>query len=247
MSLEEFNSKLEVLQAIPEKEIKSPNMPVDVFLQESENLYQWCQADQAALTNTGLDWTLVEDLPARTGALRHAESVWFSQRYDRQEAQKLWNEKSPAAYDLRSQILHDMHFAYRKDDALAARVSQISDGAGHADMIQDLYDMAVLGKENPAPLQAISFDLALLDQAEATAGELGELLGLATTSREDNSAARVMRDRAYTHLKEAVDEIRDCGQYVFWRDGARLKGYVSMYRRRQNRSSSSVPIEEQTD
>ena len=34
-----------------------------------------------------------------------------------------------------------------------------------------------------------------------------------------------MRDKAYTHLKQAVDQVRECGQYVFWRNEARLKGY----------------------
>lgn len=32
---------------------------------------------------------------------------------------------------------------------------------------------------------------------------------------------KVWRDKASTHLKQAVDEIRECGQYVFWRDEAR--------------------------
>jgi hypothetical protein len=38
-------------------------------------------------------------------------------------------------------------------------VSAITDGSGHADMIQDLNDIAVLGRENPDPLTAIGFDL----------------------------------------------------------------------------------------
>jgi len=64
--------------------------------------------------------------------------------------------------------------------------------------------------------------LTLLNQAEATAGKLGELLGLTTTDRQDNSAARVIRNLAYTHLNEAVDEICDCDQYLFWRNDARF-------------------------
>jgi hypothetical protein len=36
-----------------------------------------------------------------------------------------------------------------------------------------------------------------------------------------------MRDKAYAFMKLAVDEIRATGQYAFWRDEDRKKGYVS--------------------
>ena len=56
-----------------------------------------------------------------------------------------------------------------------------------------------------------------------------------------------MRDKAYTHLKQAVDEVRECGQYVFWRNEARLKGYSSRYFRKAcaaARSSSADNVSE---
>jgi hypothetical protein len=37
------------------------------------------------------------------------------------------------------------------------------------------------------------------------------------------------RDRAFTYLKQAIDEIRECGRFVFWRNPDRLKGYTSDY------------------
>jgi len=100
-----------------------------------------------------------------------------------------------------------MQFAYRNDTALAQRVSEIYEGRTQADMIQDLNDIAVLGKANTAPLEAVSMDLTLLDQAAATADEMAEILGQATVGKEDKSPSRIIRDKAYSHLKEAVDEI----------------------------------------
>ena len=47
-------------------------MPVDVYLQEAENLYHWCQDDEAQLTGAGLAWNLVQEIPVRAGALREA-------------------------------------------------------------------------------------------------------------------------------------------------------------------------------
>ncbi|MCX6580051.1 MAG: hypothetical protein NT166_07690 [Candidatus Aminicenantes bacterium] len=40
-----------------------------------------------------------------------------------------------------------------------------------------------------------------------------------------------IRDQAYTYLKEAVDEIRRTGQYVFRRNKERYIGYISMHLR----------------
>jgi len=39
----------------------------------------------------------------------------------------------------------------------------------------------------------------------------------------------IIRDQAFTYLKLAVDEIRECGKFAFWRNPDRLKGYISKY------------------
>ena len=44
----------------------------------------------------------------------------------------------------------------------------------------------------------------------------------------------MIRDKAYTLLKWAVDEIRECGRFVFWRTPERLKGYSSPYWQARN-------------
>ena len=64
--------------------------------------------------------------------------------------------------------------------------------------------------------------------------EMAELLSRSTTDRAEDNQARVTRDKAYTLLKQAIDEIRSVGQYVFWRDAQRYKGYVSAYFKRHN-------------
>lgn len=244
---DDYLAKLDVIKAIPVDQLKKMSIPLDAYLQEAENLYQWCQGDQAELTGAGLDWTLVQDLAVRAGACREAQSLWFKDRFTKEEAEKLWQEKSPAAYDLRDEILHAMRFAYRKRPDLLNRVSAITEGSGHADMIQDLNDASILGKENSEPLAAIGFDLTLLDTAATIAAELGELYARATTDRADNSETRIIRDQAYTHLKEAVDEIFVCGQYVFHKNPDRLKGYHSAYLRKQRNARKNSAPEEPAD
>jgi hypothetical protein len=145
-------------------------------------------------------------------------------------------KQSPEAYAFRNDLLASFRFAFRKDDALLSRVSAIAEGSGHADLIQDLNDLAVLGRENPDPLTAIGFDLTQLDLAATRADELANLLAEANGDKADPNYSKTIRDKAYTHLKELVDEIREAGKYVFRNDKNRLKGYSSSYWKKQNRT-----------
>jgi len=243
-SAEDYAAKLAAIEAIPDDQLKSPNMPVDVFLQEVENTVKWVQDDKDKLIAAGLDWTLVDDMPARAGALREAQSLWYKERFAREEAQKEWSEKSPDAYDLRDTLLHTFRYAFRNEADLTSRIAIIAEGSGNADMIQDLNDLSLLGKDHTDLLTAVGFDITLLDTAATTSAEMAALLSQATVDRSDQNKERIIRDKAYLYLKQALDEVRVCGQFVFWRNDARLKGYVSQYfknRRKKNNTNSDEP------
>ena len=233
-STTDYNELLPVISAINPADILTLNIPIDVFVQEAENLYHWCTGDQQALTKVGLDWNLVLGLPARAGACREAQSLWNKERNTRQEAEQAWKDEAPAAFDLRNQLIHSLRFAFRKFDGLLSRVDEIDLGDTNADMVQDLNDLSVLGKANPEPLSAINFDLSLLDVAAELSDRMGDLLGATNGERKEVSEAMLIRDKAYTYLKQAVDEIRECGKFAFWRNPERLKGYYSEYWQKAN-------------
>lgn len=230
----DYNELLPVVMAIKTADVLTPNMPIDVLVQEAENLYHWCKDDQQALTKVGLDWNLVLGLPVRSGACREAQSLWIKERNTRQQAEQDWKNQAPAAFDLRDQLIHSFRFAFRKHDGLLTRVDEIAQGDTNSDMVQDLNDLAVLGKSNTDLLAAINFDLSLLDQAADLADRMGDLLGATNGERKTVSEAMVIRDQAYTYLKQAVDEIRECGKFVFWRNPDRMKGYVSEFWQKRN-------------
>ncbi len=236
MSKEAFDSKEAIYAQIPNSEIKYPDIPVDIAVQEAEDLYVWCQADKEKLVKAALDWQLVKDLPVRTGSCRYIQSQWQKEYNLKKDAKQLWEERSAPAYELRNELLHHLTFAYEKIPDLLAQVRKIAEGSGHADMIQDLSDLAALGKANPAPLQKIQLDMAIFDKAETDSGELAVLLANYNGSKMEDNHVRVLRDKAYSHMKEAMDEIRRTGQYVFWKDDSRRKGYISKYNKSKRRS-----------
>lgn len=227
---EDYEKKPEVISSIEDNQINSPHhIPVDVYIQEADTLYHWVQEDKEVLTAVGLSWEFVEDLPIRCGVLIEAEALWHTQKNTREKSSQKWKNLSPLAYDLRNRLLTDFRFAFRKHPDLLNTIKGISKGNSLSKMIQSLNDLSVLGKENHQLLEAINFDMSLLEKAAKTSREMALLLAETCASRMKHSKTKKIRDQAYTHLKEAVDEIRLCGQYVFRQNKDRFIGYRSNY------------------
>jgi hypothetical protein len=246
-NIDDYNASIDAIRAIADDKALEPTMPVDVFLQEAENLYQWSMMDVAALATIGITSTVINELPVRAGACREAQSRWFKDRNSQLEAQRLWAEQSPLAYALRDELLHAFRYAYRNDTALLARVAEIAEGSTHADMIQDLNDLSVLGNNNPVPLQAIGFDLGKLTQSATTSDAMANLLAMANGDRASQSETKKIRDKAFAYLKESVDQIREAGKYLFWKNENRYKGYVSKFWADSNRQKTTTTSATPTD
>ena len=229
MSTENLAACLAQIKALTSDETQSPSLPVNVFLQESEDTFHWVSEDMPLLETIGMSEEKRLDLNVRTGACREAQSLWNKEYRSTKDAEKQWLSLSPVAYDLHDELIHKYRFAFRNNDELLGRVSEIAKGTGHSDMIQDLNDLAVLGRENEALLTPINFDLTLLDTAAETSANCADVLAIANGSKQKGNESRVLRDKAYTYLKQSVDEFRAAGKYLFWKNPDRLKGYSSAY------------------
>jgi hypothetical protein len=235
---EDYNKKIEIIKTITDDRIKVPHhIPVGIYIQEAEKLYTWCQDDKEELKAKGLDWTVVEDLPIRCGALIESESQWQIEQKLRRKAEKIWVRESPKGYDLRNVLIHHFNYAFRDDSLLIGWIREIAGRLTHSGMIRGLKDLSALGKANQGLLTNIGFDLTLLDMASQTSDALNSKYAAGSWKSEDYREAKKIRNQAFTHLKEAVDLIREYGRYVFWRNAYRLKGYRSDYRRMLNKRS----------
>ena len=231
MSKENFEAEEEAILAIDEKLVKPPEVPVSISLQEAEDLGVWAAVDIKRLKYRGLDISLIDSLDSRIGALRYQQGNWQADTDSRERALKEWKAQNPSGYDLRAVLFHFMRFAYQDDRKLMLRLNEIAENSGHADMVQDLMSLSLLGTKNTDPLKEIKFDLAELDRAATLSGTLGDLLALNNGDKKKVNPVKHLRDRTYTHLKMAVDKIRSYGKLEFWREPDRLVGYSSDYRR----------------
>ena len=206
-------------------------MPIGIYLQECEKLHTRASADFPNLTAVGMTAELLAKLLPYTGALRTAESNWAELNTVRDEAKEAWKAEWPAFLKFRTDLIENMDFAYRNDEALLKKQTVNKQGDSQADAIQDMAKLSVLGKANLAPLEAIFYDVTLVDKATEDADKMAGLLGAVNGHMYVDDEIKVIRDQSYTLLKQVVDEIRKYGRFVFRNDADLARPYSSKYNR----------------
>ncbi len=248
--IEDYESILDQLAAIGDDEIQTPhNVPVYAFISEADLLHKWVQKDKDQLIAAGLDWALVEHLPVRSRALTEAEARWSVNRKTVHPWQEEWQTLAPRGIELRKTLLHCFRFAFRNQKGPMEILKHVTKGRGYADLIQDLNQLVFLAKEREAPLTAINFDFSLLEQAEETAQRMTKLYAEVTGKRKEQNETLLIRNQVYTLLKQAVDEIRHVGRFVFHQNKHRLAGYRSQHMqrasaRRKERAKTPKPAKD---
>lgn len=114
----------------------------------------------------------------------------------------------------------------------------IAERGSDSEVAQNLNDLSVLGRQNAAALAAVGFPVSRIAEAAEASDVLAVRLAEAELDRRGDDAVKLVRDQAYTHLKEAVDAVREHGQYVFWKESDKARGYASAYARRSRRASA---------
>jgi hypothetical protein len=232
MSKESYEQLAEAIEAV--SDTVKPNLPIAVVLQEAEELAVWCVHDRLLLESAGLDWALVEQLPIRAAACRYLETQWQCELNAQSDLKKQWLQQQELGKQLRLDLIRHFRFAFRDLPDGPDHLKKMGSKVRRADMIQDLCNQAILGRAYQAQLAAISFDLSLLDQAEHLSEELRELHARVQAQDGKRVQVRRVRDRAYTYLRQAIDEIRQYGKFALRAQPNRLRGYASPYSRKNS-------------
>lgn len=223
------------LNAIPREQLLRPTMPVSIVLQESENAFKIAEEDRDILMGVGLNWQMVEELPDASDALRITQGGWTEQRFKQHESYAVWKQAAQKGYDLRDELVRAQRYAYSNHPDLLRQVTIIAKGNSHADMIQDLTDLSIQGLRNPEPLEDIKFDLEKLQLAASMAHQLADQYAESERDSDKDREAKVLRDRAYTLVKQTLDKVYAAGQYAFWDNFERQQVYRSYYKLQANR------------
>ena len=224
-----YTKHFDTFTAIQEKDTETPKMPREDVIGEAEELKVTAFEDNVALIDASIDPKYIKTIDERIGAYSHASSLHETSLYAKSDALQKWKELEDEAYEFKWELIHALRFAVRKNPDQLKLVKKIAEGRGRRDLSVDFKDINVLGRKNKEALTEINFDFSKLEKAGKMHDSLCDLLADANTTPEEIAEAKTAAYQAYTWLKEAVDEIREYGQFRFWKDEDRLNRYKSDY------------------
>ncbi|RUT78280.1 hypothetical protein DLK05_09420 [Ancylomarina longa] len=209
-------------------------MPFEIYIYEAERLHTRASTDIAQLRHVGMPTDLLDKLSTRIKALRRANLNWVELTNDKKLARETWKAEAPGLLNLRKSLIENMQFAYRNNADLLNILVKIKNHHTMAEFCLDLARLAALGKKNPEPLETIHFNLDLCDEAIQKSERMTELRINIDGKMYIPNNILMIRNKAFTLLKECVDEIRSYGKFVF-RDNPELaKAYRSQHHRERN-------------
>ncbi len=240
---DQYNVLQPTYRSLSPGEIIPLKMPPSEALAEAELLTLQAQKDRDALLARGCPADPIDGLDTLTGGFAFAQAHYEAHIQVDDGFKKSWKENVDAAYSLRKTLMKEMAFAYRHNAEATKSLEAIQQGRGHYDMILDLLSLSILGRLNPAELEAIRFDPALLDQAKQMHDRLSQALAGARIKGKGADEALDMRECAWTRLKQAIDLVREYGQFVFANNPPHAELYTSNYYRSLGKAGSKTRMQ----
>jgi hypothetical protein len=235
---QDFERLTPELMAIDGKEVREPDMPVDEAVKENEIMSAAAQRNKDAFVAVNFDTGLIEKCALSGGALRYTQATLTATIGEVKEAAALWTAEEPKGYATRKELLAALAYATRNVPDAQKAIKAVRKGAGGADMVQDLLALVQLGKKYGTHLEAIKFNMGLIDEAETLANRLGKLYANAFIEK-GSKEAKLLRDRAFTYMRQVMGEILDAAEYVFRNEPDKLEPYYSAYRNRKRNYSDT--------
>lgn len=228
-STEAFEKHRTKIEAVSEEEMLSPHMPREEIVGENRAFNLNVQADAELLLKNGLDPEYLSSLDERISAFAHTYALYETSQFGKPEARLQWEQKFPEVNDFKWDMIDTLLYALRKekDSKKVEQIKMIAKGKGKRDLVFDLKDISFAIENNRPALEKINFDFLNAEKSRNWFDEFSNLLAASEMSPAELDEAKTMAFKAYTYLMQAVKEIRDCGQFVFRKDEARLALYKS--------------------
>lgn len=216
--------------------MKRNSIPIACLIQEANDLYLFCNNDKKELLSEGVDWGEVERLPELLEKCNDAE-VDYQLYIDSSkiETVKLKNLVLRCR-KLRTSIAEKLRAIATRTNNLFA-VPSYRKNWSREELLQDLNDLAVIGKDNLEILHSYKFDLTQLDLASKLSVELSEKIVEVLVSKPSESNQKAVRDKLAQELTFLISRIRTAGKAAFIDNPLRRKVYACEYFREKKNQS----------
>lgn len=224
-----FEQEYPVFSAIPDEKTVILTMPLEEAVFEGNRVKHIALEHRAGLIGADVDSVLIDSFPARNGAFTWSVVLVQTFIQDALGADDQWKIKRAEAVKLKKDLVLHFKRAFRKDQDLLKSVREIKKTRERTAIIFDMLALVKLGKANIPLLEKIHMDLALLDKAKTLNTELADIYAQVKIDPDKFGLVKRTCDKAWTHLKEAMDEIYDAGRYLFPEDHKKHDLFYNLY------------------
>ena len=231
-----YESLLPQISAITE--YAPPPMPVEEAVGEANRVIALIKEDRAKLELSGIKLHYLDSFEARAGAMIWSAVEMITHVNKQPTAKKEWEKLQPEAKKVRRNLLKALKRAFREDNDLSDALKRIIRGRSRHDWLMDFLSISRLAQENKEKLQEVHADLSLIKRSAELYTTLSDILSRMVIEPDEIRCAKVAYYKAWTHLRVALKEIYEAGQYVFDEDDPRHSFYYSEYHVRLGKAAA---------
>ncbi|MDP2343386.1 MAG: hypothetical protein Q8O67_20680 [Deltaproteobacteria bacterium] len=225
---------LQLADALPSESVKAPDASVEELLRDARQLAAATREHQDELIARGLAPNMAATLEARADALSQTQALWMADR------RKGLRKESTAALiaeaeEARRDALAIADLALRRSRDGLARLANIREGEGLADLAADLRDLSALVSDAGDAFALVNEDADVLsDRLKKLGKKLTEALASEDAGRVVSSS-KDRRDRLVVLVKDAIEEVRAYARVVFRKDSTneRRGAFITVAARRK--------------
>ena len=205
-----------------------PKIGIAALIQRANDLVVACRNDRAELEKAGLEWELVEKTASMVNLAADAAAQYQVARERSARLTLRHKEFVLECRQLRSILAENLRIAERKKQ-IVLNVPSYKKRRLHANLVQDLYDLGVICRDNRECIEATGFDFALEAQAFQKSEELAEQIAERTVACSSGLLKlHTARNLLFDELHRTIQYICMFGRKVFKDNQARKKNYYAV-------------------
>lgn len=213
-----YEERLPILMAIPEDFVTALTMPPEEASAEVARMTVVVKRDSVRLLAKGVEPDFINTFEVRAGTLIYAVAMLDVIISNAEGAQMQWGKKKPVAVKVREELIVGFAWALRSEKKAIEALGRIKEGKGNKDLIGDLLELNILGSRYLELLKKYGVTLELLEQAKVLNTELNRILAHCKVDPDAYNEQVDICNRAWTDIKEALDDIYQAGKFAFLND-----------------------------
>ena len=201
-----------------------PKIAVDSLIQKASDIVAACRRDQKELSESWLDWKIVEKLDALVSPCADIAAEYMYEKQTGREKTAEMRDFMLRCCTLRDTLIKAVRASFTLtgiEDSLP-HFTRSRDSAG---IVQDLSDISVFCSLNAEQLKKTPFDFQKADEAGSAVKELANTIAENQCRRSTPSKTLEKRNQLFRELYEAMATICVIGRFVFRKDPLRRKAY----------------------